>query len=336
MNARRSTFLCVLLFAVARTSLTSADDTRAIEEARRSFDLGIQQYRSGDAEGARISLTQSYATFPSNETLRDLAIAELESGHTLDALAHFKKYGRDSKADPDFVRSKLPGYIQLCNQHVGHLRVVGPADLVVTVDGRRVYDLREPVDVLPGEHTVATRTGEASAVQTVHVAATQTVDVELIGPSAAPRGEASEPSAPVLAASAPDPSSSASTWWTTPHVLAVGLGGVAVVGAVTGVALFVSASDKSDRASTLRAGVPTSACSLSSAPAACGELRDVVESGNRDSTLSTVSFVVAGGAAVGALGLLLLTDSRSAVRTGAVTWMPSAMPPSIAGLVGTF
>jgi hypothetical protein len=332
MTLRRLSVVCFLALLLAHrvASAAGGDDSRAIEAAKKAFDTGMDQFRNGDSEGARILFAQSYAAYPSVETLRDLAIAELNSDHPLEALGHFKQYAKDRSSDAEFVKSRLPAFLARCSERVGHLRLAAAADVVVSVDGRRVLDTTDVLDVPPGDHAVEARRGASVNTQTVRAAAGQTVDVPLPAwtTPALPQGPTGRPStAPLGEEKGADTGST--TWWTTSHGIAVALGGLAVVGVGVGLGSTLAATSNDNRASAIRASL------TAGGPCAqCGDLNDKIAAAHRDSTVATVSFVLAGAAAASA-GILALIGPTTAVRTGSIRWVP-ALGPGTAGLVGSF
>jgi hypothetical protein len=329
----------------------AADDSRAMDAGKKAFDQGVAQFRKGDPEGARISFAQSYAAYPSVETLRNLAVAELNTDHVLEALAHFKQYAKDKAADPEFVKGHIPALIARCNQRVGHLRIEASADASVTVDQRPVRDLAEPVDVLPGEHVVDAHWGSSSDTKSVRVGAEQTVTVSFSaaapatavaqGPAtvatppsvAAPSPGAASSMPPAISSDQASPDRPRSTWWTTPHIWAVGLGGVALVGIAVGVGSYAAGQSNGDDANTLRNG-PIGSCSQVPLSSGCAELQDKIDANKRDAAIAGVSFAIAGVAAAGAVGLLLFAEPRTP-PAGSVRWVPT-FGPGTAGVVGSF
>jgi hypothetical protein len=325
-----------LLLASHVASAAGGDESRALEAAKKAFDAGVEQFRNGDNEGARILFAQSYAAFPAVETLRDLAIAEFNSDHTLDAIGHFKQYARDRNANAEFVKARLPAFLARCNQRLGHLRLSVAPEVAVTVDRRRVTDTTDILDVEPGDHIVEARQGSSGRTQTVRVAAGQTLDVQLTALTEAltpALGTTQPPPKPPTSAAIHDSEGGdTTTWWTGAHVVAVSLVGVAVVGGVVGLGSTIAASSNQSDVDTIRASASGGSC----AQAQCAAINDPIDAARRDSTIGDVSFVLAGAAALGAAGLLILAEPRSApVRTGSLWWTPTIGPASV-GVVGSF
>ena len=321
-----------LMLASQVASAAGGDESRALEAAKKAFDAGVEQFRNGDNEGARILFAQSYAAFPAVETLRDLAVAELNSDHTLDAIGHFKQYARDRNANAEFVKTRLPAFLARCNQRLGHLRLSVAPEVAVSVDGRRVTDTTDILDVEPGDHVVEARQGPSSGrTQTVRVAAGQTLDVQLPALTATSKpalGMTTPPPKPLTTGAGGD----TTTWWTGDHVVAVSLVGVAVAGVAVGLGSTIAASNNQSDVNAIRASVSGGSC----AQAPCASIDDKLNAAHRDSTIGDVSFALAGAAALGAAGLLFLTGPRSVPeRTGSLWWAPTIGPTSV-GVVGSF
>ena len=294
-----------LLLASHVASAAGGDESRALEAAKKAFDAGVEQFRNGD-----------------------------NTDHTLDAIGHFKQYARDRNANADFVKARLPAFLARCNQRLGHLRLSVAPEVAVTVDRRRVTDASEILDVEPGDHIVEARQGPSSGrTQTVRVAAGQTLDVQLLTALTAAPASALETTKPPTGAPIHDgEGGDTTTWWTGAHVAAVSLVGVAVAGGLVGLGSTIAASSNQSDVATIRASTSGGSCPQ----AQCAALNDKIDAARRDSTIGDVSFALAGAAALGAAGLLILTEPRSApVRTGALWWTPTIGPASV-GVLGSF
>ncbi len=300
---------CLLLLPLFTTSAARADDARSIEIARKSHEAGIEQYTNGDIEGARISFAQSLAAWPALETMKALAIAELETEHFLDAINHFKLYAKDKHPKPEFLK-KLPKYIEECNQHLGHLRIIAPPGSGIAVDGHRVFDLREPLDVMPGTHSVTMREPAPSETRTIDVAVTQTVDVVFARDSSA-----STPALSTPAQSSQRTASSNEGFWTTRHKWAVGLGAGAVVTASVGAGFGIAAIGKHSSLNDLAAEKDGAFCTRSPATPYCTQLSSAVSTQRSDAHISTIAFGVSSALLISAVVLLVwpqAQDQRSA------------------------
>jgi hypothetical protein len=310
VSKRRALYLMASLMVVCASA--QADDARSVEIARRTFETGMDQYRSGDLEGARISLAQSYDAWPSVETLRNLAITELNTDHVLDALKHFKLYARDKNADPEFVNTKLRRFLDRCERAVGHLRVRAPPDSRVSVDGHSVEDWSEAIDVLPGPHTIGLTAGNKSDERGVDVLATRTVEVNFLGPGppAAAPPETTMVRSPVWTqrlegeeAVRSTPGKSLATFWTARNTWLVSLVAAAAATAGVGIGFGVAADNGRSAIDDMRASKDSSFCTSPANADYCNRLRSAIDAQQRDATVSNVAFGVAGALAAGAVVL---------------------------------
>src|SRR5208283_4797361 len=62
--------------------------------------LGVQDFKRQDYEAARVSFGHAYSVDPNAAVLLNLALAELQSGHPVDAIRHLRSYLKDPSADP--------------------------------------------------------------------------------------------------------------------------------------------------------------------------------------------------------------------------------------------
>ncbi|WP_394821300.1 tol-pal system YbgF family protein [Pendulispora albinea] len=295
---------CILSMALAASLFATpayADDSRAMAESQKSLATGIKQYKNGDREGAAISFAQSFAAWPSGEALRRLAIAEFELDRPVEALKHFRMYALDRNADVDFVKTKLPAYLEQSRARVGHLRVLAAPEAIVTVDNRRVQERGEDgvVDVVPGEHVVAIRGQDPSTARSVRVEATRTVEVDLRpSPATGSRGAESMSTARTSAGGGPSPANAVGSekmaW--PPPVMTIAFAGVSAVALGVGIGFGLAANGKDSEREEFSASHP-GACP---AGPSCTELRDMTSSQNRSATISDVALGTAAVAAVGA------------------------------------
>ena len=326
----RSKVTLLALGALFAAGPAWADDRRAIDAAKRSFEVGQDQYKRNDLEGARISFAQSYAAWPAIETLRLLAITELNTNHFVDALKHFKMYAKDKNADPQFVKDPLPEFIARCNTHVGHIRVTTSPGAIILVDGRRVYDLTEAVDVMPGDHTVGFR---GAPPRSVSVGALDFVELTMGAPPAAVASAPASPETPppvgLPRANHAEEGSTGPGFWTARNEWAAGLGGAAVVSAAIGVGFGVDANSK--RSSFSNANGAASGCNPTSTNGLCMNLMQTASTQRTDAYASQVALGLAGAFAVSAVVVLVAWPHAGAKR--GATWVAPSVGQGSGGLV---
>src|SRR5579862_6575179 len=113
----------------ARPTATSGDDEAAL--VRQGSDCFLRH----DYEGARVALLRAYGFAPRAETVLKLGVAELQSGHPVEAAQHLHEYLRHTEqpADKlDLVRTK---WLPRAEAETARLDVFVPAGAEVLVDG---------------------------------------------------------------------------------------------------------------------------------------------------------------------------------------------------------
>lgn len=292
---------------------------------------GLAAFKRKDYEAARVAFAREYELLPRTSTLLNLALAELNSGHPLEAVKHMRMFIAAVDAPQDKVDEVRTKMLPRAEAQIGRLQIDAPSGARVFVDGVDVgmAPLPDPVDVLPGTHEIVVKLGADSDTTRVPVAAGDVSRVRVMvmkggastpqpapspTPSSAPPPSVAPPQAKDAPVAPPPPSSSA----TRTKVVIVIAGG-AIVSTVVAV-IFDSASrgDRSD-ADSLRAQlVNNSACVPPSGqpiPPQCGALRDAVSSQNTHQKLAAGFYIGGGALAVGAIATWFLwPTSKDAPR----------------------
>jgi hypothetical protein len=327
-------------WAIATPSLAHADDPKSTQDAQARFDEGIARAMQHDFEGARLAFTQAYAVLKKYDILFNLALAEEKSGHTLDALEHFKQLAGDAQGSADDRMTSHRHAIALAAR-TGHIDVAAPPGAGIVVDGATnivMTPLAEPIDVLPGSHKVEAKSRDHTYTVTVNATRGDVVKANFLdlipadtpmlpdphAPPPAPAPTTTAPPPPVDTGTPPTPHDS---FWTGRTITVVALGGAAVVGIGAGILLGTEAHSHSTDADTLRATIGSQGCANSSNPS-CAQLASDVSSANSDSTASKVLYVAGGVLAVGAIATWFLWP-KAASGSGA-----SAMVVPIVGRDG--
>lgn len=309
MSPIRARLLTLFLFVATATCTSRA---RADNVADMRFNEGLEFARAGKFEQARQAFLQAYALYQDPATLWNLAIAEMKTDHSVDALRHIKAYLKTPKPDPAYV-SVAPSLIEKLNAKTGHVAVDAPQGADITVDGERVPDrtpLADVLDVSPGDHDVIAQIGTNTAREHVVVAAGQTVRVKLNFPSASAPTQPASPQTPQVAPPTEPPAEDDRTGGTIWKPMTFILGGVTLLAG--GGALYFSAksSDAKDRANGLAAEHAGAQCPAGSGgPTFCQDLRDARDEQGSAADAATVMAIGAGVllAATGASAVLWLT-----------------------------
>ena len=149
--------------------IAHADDDPVTIEARKRFEEGVKLYDAKKYEAARAAFAQAYALKKHPAVLLNLAHAELQSGHPLEAAQHFRDYLQSGPKD-DNKKADAERGLADARAKLGRLQVTADvADSEVYVDGNKVAvtPLQEPIDVTPGPHNVEVKKGSQSEKKSV-------------------------------------------------------------------------------------------------------------------------------------------------------------------------
>jgi hypothetical protein len=179
--------------------------------ARRRFQEGVKFFDQKRYEEARAAFLQAYALKHHPAVLLNLAQSEIRSGHPLEASRHFSAYLRESPNASGGERAEAEKGLAAARTKLGRIHVAVPTGTEVIVDGESVGQapFSEPIDVLPGTHTVEGKLGTrtASSQVSVQVGKAASVTLNLEGAAAA----APVPVPPPTSAPTPTPTPGAET-----------------------------------------------------------------------------------------------------------------------------
>jgi hypothetical protein len=116
--------------------------------------------RKGEFEPARALYAKAFGVAPGPTVLFNLALAELNSGHAVDALRHFREYIQARTAEPAKVAIVRAELLPKAFGATGHIQIENePMGAVLYLDNERiVHAPGGMLDVTPGEHSVTART----------------------------------------------------------------------------------------------------------------------------------------------------------------------------------
>ncbi len=137
--------------------------------------------KRGEFEKARALYAKALETSPSPAILFNLALAELNSDHGLDALRHFREYLRATDTEPAKVAIVRTDLLPKAVAATGHIRLLNsPACSTAFLDGHEIVSFPGGiVDVMPGRHFLSARTPDTGWAAEVTVAAGQSADAPL-------------------------------------------------------------------------------------------------------------------------------------------------------------
>jgi hypothetical protein len=318
-------------------------DDKATREAQARFEEGLGRVKAGDFEAARISFAQAYAVLHKPDILWNLALAEQKSGHSLEALGHFKQL-QEAAAATGNDKANVAKHVSELMALTAHVDIAAPAGAQVAVDGAAVgiAPLSEPVDVTAGRHHVEIHTPQGSAKsadadawvgQVVRVNFLQ-IDTAAAG---APASSPSPADPPPGSSSSPDTTaplaSGHATFWDARGITVVTLGGLGLVSMGLGIGFAVASNNDASSAATLRSQNPS--CAGSSA-AGCQQLASTVGS-QHGAYVASEGFWIAGVMlAAGAAGAYFLWPAGSRGTSG-LQVMPSVAPGGAGAVaIGSF
>jgi hypothetical protein len=335
----------VALLVLATAAPAAGADDKATRDAQARFAEGLARVKSGDYEAARISFAQAYVVLHKPDILWNLALAEEKSGHSLEALRHFKELTSTAAADTD--RANAQKHVAVLMAQMGHIDVTAPSGTLLTVDGVQnagSAPLAEPIDVTPGKHVVEGKLAEGTKSATVDAVAGETAHVTLVpdAPStgtgtgtatSTPTSTSTSTPTPTATATSTPPGADTTPVSTARLVTTASLGAAAVLSLGAGAYFgFQSQSDASN-ASQYRSSYPSNYCvnPTGSAVQTCSAWNDAVKAQNRDATLSNVFYVTGGVLAVGAIATWFLWPREATGASSA--WVVPSVGPAGGGVV---
>ena len=292
---RRRFFLaCVLSVAAlsAAPSVARADDA-AVAEAQQRFQEGLDLADAGKHEPARLKFQQAWAVFKSPAVLYNLARTEQLTGHELEALEHFRHFMKISQTDvkiTDAMRDKARQNTEELARKLGQIEVEAPATARVTVDGKPVESIADPVPVRPGSHKVeATFEGKSKNV-TVECNAGLIVKAKIeFEHFTEPPGEGRK--------------TMPTGKWLVPTIM--GVAGLAGIG--LGIGMAASSNSAKDDSEALRDATQGLCAPLPGGDAAkCAEYRGKRDDASSAATISYVGYIAGGVLLAGAAVTYLL------------------------------
>src|SRR4051812_1962358 len=114
MESRLAFLAAQAVAVVAFAGGTAAADGNKKALARQLFELGIDEYKTKDYEGAAASMAKSYALDPIPETLYAEAQAERLAGDCIDASVHYSKLL--DLAKDNSIATAVKANLELCSQ----------------------------------------------------------------------------------------------------------------------------------------------------------------------------------------------------------------------------
>jgi hypothetical protein len=324
-----------MIGAALAASLTFTLPTRAQNgEVTTLIETGIDRYKKHDYEAARFLFARAHEIDPSEMgILFNLALAELQSGHPVDAAKHLRTFIGSPQAQLERRESARTKWLPEAEAQVGQLSIAAPTGTAVSVDGVAVgaSPFEQPVYVTPGDHDVRAKLGSGEHALRITAMAGNIVVARFdpeplpLPPSPAPAAPVPVPKPPALER-APPPSGTAPS---VGKILTVaGLAVSAAVAAGAGVALAIDTQSKHNQYEALSCDAGPSP----SSNATCGRLS---QNGQTEGVIANVLYVGGGVLAAGALATLVLWPNAPAKSSWVLR--PTFDPRSASAMVqGSF
>jgi len=302
-----SAFAIVLFGAVSAPTAFAAPPS----EADALVVRGVEHYKRQSYEEARVAFSRAYGLGPKTALLFNLALAEVQSGHAVDAVNHFRAYlhAPDGELDKaEIIRTK---WLPRAESECGRLRIEAASGAAILVDAEAVGvgPMYEAVPVSPGEHRVEERRPGVAPLAVVVRAETGAVTPVSFTELEARASAGSSPAPDTRmhrAASAPSGGAPPAEIATVATV-----GGAAVLSGGIAVLFAISSSDDASHASDLRGQLASSsACAASPQSALCSQLRTALDDQRSHRDLA-YGFGIGAGVLLAADAVLVLLWPRT-------------------------
>lgn len=280
---------------------------------------GVDRYKHADYEGARVAFARAFGLSPRTALLFNLALAEVQSGHAVDAIKHFRLYLNAPDADPDKAEVIRSRWLTRAEAESGLLSIEAAPGTLILVDAEIVgtTPLVSTVPVAAGEHRVEARRGTALLANVIRAETGVVTPVSFN----VPEERAAVQSSPTDKAP-PHHDQSSSEASRAKVITIASVGGAAVLSGAIAAAFAVSSTGDASHADDLRAQLSSSsACASAPQPSPCAPLKRELDNQYYHRDLA-YGFGIAAGALVAADVLLFIfwprtTSSIVAAPTGA-------------------
>ena len=128
-----------------------------LKKARDLWYRGVDAFRNGNYEAARLAFTECYQLMPKSDVLRNLSISEIHSGHYVSAARHLTQLLEAPGELPPNVREEATTRLAQAQAQIGQLGIeVDVAGADIRIDGEAIG--RSPLEgnwyIEPGQHEV--------------------------------------------------------------------------------------------------------------------------------------------------------------------------------------
>lgn len=302
-SARKRVRLHALVFTALASSIVMSAGSAAAQDPRKAqatpiFEEGLRLADKNKHAEALEKFRKAYATYPSPNTLFNVARSEHILGMTLDALRDYREALKNPILSPP-LGEQAKKFVGELEKTVGRVMLTGPAGTSVALGGQSYHlPVTEPIDVLPGVVTAKVETEGAPARDVSATAVAGSVVTLDVSPASVVEGPATTVTSPPVVVEPPSEERPRG-FWTTQHIVATALTGVAVVGVGAGIGFSLAREGHVSDASDVLARDP-SACRVVGSPS-CQAYDDAVDGASSAKVGAIVSYAVGGAALVGAI-----------------------------------
>ena len=308
MNPRLVTMTAMTAMCFILTTSTRAVAGDDSDEERSLVRRGTECFIRRDYECARTAIGQAYALHPSADHVLKLGLAELQSGHPVEAVAHLREYLTHAQEPLAKLSAVRTTWLPRAEASTARLDVFAPTGAHILIDGSEASSNSSPaslaslsVVVAAGSHDITSQNG--TVVETRHITAHGGELVE-IHFQRVPDAHAAATTAPDLRASA---KYNVHRIFVQPKWLAIlGLGAAAITAASVAIGFTIAYDNNAPQVSSLVREYLPNTCSASSSVAPCPHLRSAVDAQHRDAALATGFYIGAEVAAMTAAATWLL------------------------------
>lgn len=181
-----------------------ANDTVVADASRARYTEGLKLYQKKKYEQARASFLQSYALDKKPAALLMLGQCSLKLGRPMEALQYYEQFVDEGGEPTGKVRDLVEAGRRDARKLLAHVTVLAPDGAEVRVDDQPAgkTPLAQPLDMLPGKHTVRVTLGDDERVDKLDLPAGVSVEVKLVakpraaGPPPPPKLKSPTPIAP--------------------------------------------------------------------------------------------------------------------------------------------
>jgi hypothetical protein len=291
MNPRLVTMTAMMAMCSILTTSTRAVAGDDSDEEQSLVRHGTECFMRRDYECARTAIGQAYALHPSADHVLKLGLAELQSGHPVEAVAHLREYLTHTQEPPAKLNAVRTTWLPRAEASTARLDVFAPTGAHIFIDGSEPPPSSHSspatiaalsIVVAAGSHDITSQNG--TVVETRHITAHGGELVE-IHFQRVPDAHAAAASGPEFRASAKD---DVYRFFVQPEWRAIlGLGAAASVA----VGFTIAYDNYASQASSLVREFLANTYSASSLVAPYPQTRSAIDAQHRDAALATGFYV---------------------------------------------